>query len=672
MQVDVSKMEKKTKRPGIRIKFKLRTKFLIGIILLECFIMSVTIFVVEHQMRNSILDEFVKRGVSIAKNLAALSTNYVSTYNYVKIEQIVGQVASQNSLDYALVQFFDGEMAAYQGKMQIKDGILNNVLNEKALAAENTLIQYKTLKDSKYRTCDIAVPIFLKEQKWATVRIGMSLSEIDRAVNNTRMMLFFWGLIILGISCLIAKLGANKITKPVGRLVESVESITAGNFNHSIDIETNDEIGLLGDRFSYMQGAVKENIELLKKSNNELVVHNRRLESLLMASRDMNSLKNYDNHYNMVLKAAMKATDTDAGTFVIINETGDSEMVASQNRNLEPLAFDLAIKMNQIQQSDHVKNLGKVDSKDQTPMTIIENVMTDSKGNPLPTEARSRLEMISIPLNISDKVRAFINLTKSGEFRSSERQILSVIGSQASTALDNKNLFAQLDQAYLSSIKTLVKSLEFKDAYTHGHSERVAEISTKIGKRLGIDDSSLKTLQNAALLHDIGKIGVVENILNKTSKLENDEWEAIKKHPTIGDEILEPTLSLNKERSIIRHHHEREDGRGYPDGLSGEQLTISEKIIIVADAFDAMNSKRAYRKQLTLDAIKSELIKNSGTHFNSDIVKAFLEIIDEEMIDEPRTCTSSLNAIPFEHDDATLSISMEGISNDANGYPNRS
>jgi HD-GYP domain-containing protein (c-di-GMP phosphodiesterase class II) len=131
---------------------------------------------------------------------------------------------------------------------------------------------------------------------------------------------------------------------------------------------------------------------------------------------------------------------------------------------------------------------------------------------------------------------------------------------------------------------------------------------------------------NTALLHDIGKIGVLESSLNKKSRLNSEEYQMIKKHPRFGEEILRPIFNLEKERNIVRHHHEREDGRGYPDRLDGIQLSLPEKIIIVADAFDAMNSKRSYRDAFDQETITAELKANKGKQFDHQVVDAFLEI----------------------------------------------
>jgi HD-GYP domain-containing protein (c-di-GMP phosphodiesterase class II) len=138
----------------------------------------------------------------------------------------------------------------------------------------------------------------------------------------------------------------------------------------------------------------------------------------------------------------------------------------------------------------------------------------------------------------------------------------------------------------------------------------------------------------------------MESILNKNTSLEASEWSNIKRHPAIGEEILKPIFSLREESKIVRHHHEREDGKGYPDGLYGNRLSLSEKIIIVADSFDSMRSKRAYRAPLDLASTKSELIKNKGSQFDPEVVDVFLEILEEGKT--PLSTVQSHKIIPFQ------------------------
>jgi putative nucleotidyltransferase with HDIG domain len=179
-------------------------------------------------------------------------------------------------------------------------------------------------------------------------------------------------------------------------------------------------------------------------------------------------------------------------------------------------------------------------------------------------------------------------------------------------------------------IQSLVKILEARDSYMKGHSERVSGYAEKIARKMGLPEEKVELLKEVSMLHDIGKLGIQENILNKKEKLTEEEWEIIRKHPLIGEEVLRPILLDEEMITMIRSHHERYDGGGYPDKLSGENINIFSQILSVADAYDAMSSLRAYRPNLSKKEAMEELRKNSGTQFNSDIVNIFIKILEEE------------------------------------------
>ena len=179
-------------------------------------------------------------------------------------------------------------------------------------------------------------------------------------------------------------------------------------------------------------------------------------------------------------------------------------------------------------------------------------------------------------------------------------------------------------------VQTLVSTIEARDYYTKGHSERVADYSEKIALKMSFSGEKVESLKRAALLHDIGKLGVQESILNKKDKLLDAEWEIIKRHPKIGEEILKPVLSDEEMLSVVRSHHERYDGKGYPDKLNGEEINLFAQIVSVADAYDAMTSARAYRGALRKDVAIQELIKNSGSQFSPKVTKVFIEILNAE------------------------------------------
>ncbi|PIQ90791.1 MAG: hypothetical protein COV71_02300 [Candidatus Omnitrophica bacterium CG11_big_fil_rev_8_21_14_0_20_41_12] len=190
-------------------------------------------------------------------------------------------------------------------------------------------------------------------------------------------------------------------------------------------------------------------------------------------------------------------------------------------------------------------------------------------------------------------------------------------------------LYEDLRSTYMRTIKVLAQAIDARDHYTHSHSENVARIAIAIANYLKISAKEIEVLRQACELHDLGKIGISDNILLKTTALTSIEWEQIRKHPTIGAQILEPLTFLNEVVDLIRQHHEHYDGSGYPEGRKGNDILLGARIIHVADAYEAMRSARSYRKVPFLkDEAVLEIKRNSGTQFDPKIVDAFLKIMD--------------------------------------------
>jgi HD-GYP domain-containing protein (c-di-GMP phosphodiesterase class II) len=176
-------------------------------------------------------------------------------------------------------------------------------------------------------------------------------------------------------------------------------------------------------------------------------------------------------------------------------------------------------------------------------------------------------------------------------------------------------------------VKSLTRILEARDPYTFGHSERVTFYAVWTAREMGLTPERIQTLEEATRLHDIGKVGVPDGVLNKKEKLTNEEWGVIQQHPLIGEEILKPFLDHSELLEIVRGHHEREDGKGYPDRKHSGDIDLLMAIVAVADAFDAMTSSRAYRPAMSDEAAIAELEKNSGTQFRTDVVRTFVNLV---------------------------------------------
>src|SRR6202022_1843590 len=198
---------------------------------------------------------------------------------------------------------------------------------------------------------------------------------------------------------------------------------------------------------------------------------------------------------------------------------------------------------------------------------------------------------------------------------------------QASVAIDNARLFREREQVVLESLKAMAQLVDAKDPYTAGHSSRVTEYSLTIAREMNYapgDEGAWKRLEQGGLLHDIGKINVPDAILGKPGKLTEEEFDILKRHPVVGYDVLKNLHMLTDELVIVRSHHERFDGKGYPDGKKGDELPIIAWITAAADAFDAMTSDRPYRKGMSEEIALAEIQKGAGTHFHPAVAQAVL------------------------------------------------
>ena len=191
-------------------------------------------------------------------------------------------------------------------------------------------------------------------------------------------------------------------------------------------------------------------------------------------------------------------------------------------------------------------------------------------------------------------------------------------------------LYTKMRKVYLDTIRALAAAIDAKDPYTKGHSERVAETSVALAQELNLSGRDIEDIEYTALLHDIGKIGIADKILGKKGSLTNQEYEKIKEHTIMGANIIEPVDFLKNSYEAIYHHHERYDGKGYPDGVKSKDIPVFSRIIAVADAYDAMNSDRPYRKKLNKDKILKELTDQSGKQFDPEVVEALISVLDRE------------------------------------------
>ena len=238
-----------------------------------------------------------------------------------------------------------------------------------------------------------------------------------------------------------------------------------------------------------------------------------------------------------------------------------------------------------------------------------------------------------IPIKIEGQATGVLLI---GETRSENREpftpeklrLAKGIADQTASALQRARLFSDLEHAYLETVLSLANAVEAKDTYTKNHADNVSQVAILVGKELGLTEKELEDLRYGGILHDVGKISVPDNILNKPGKLTDEEWVQMRAHAAIGADILKPIPRLAGAADIVRHHHERYDGNGYPDRITGEDIPIGARILTTIDSYSAMVDQRSYKAARSHEEAAAELRRCAGTQFDSRVVDAFLGLFD--------------------------------------------
>lgn len=369
--------------------------------------------------------------------------------------------------------------------------------------------------------------------------------------------------------------------------------------------------------------------ERLKKLNEELL---ERVEEVNTLNRIMEDFSATDSSYgifNKVVELGVEELKADAVFFHIYSEDEQSLIVMADSDSGH--GNDAARTLFARDLSEKVKSfILDILSSDQNPCLI-----SRPGTNSLLDEVVHSLMVV--PLKIREKifgVASAFSFSKTRQFNEKDIYYMNFITRKAADAIENIALYENIYDNLFSTLYAFVTALEVRDLYTRKHSTRVAKYANTIAKAMDCTDEEIDIISFAGSLHDIGKIGIRDDILLKPGRLTDEEYEKIKEHPVIGAEIIGKLGLWDREMEIIRHHHERFDGKGYPDGLAGEQIPKLARILCVADSYDAMASDRAYRKKMNKEDVLKVIKENSGTQFDPSAVKAFLSVAQKEFPDE--------------------------------------
>jgi HD-GYP domain-containing protein (c-di-GMP phosphodiesterase class II) len=515
----------------------------------------------------------------------------------------------------------------------------------------------------------------------------LSLAKHAQFVSKTQQNAIYSAvLIILLIIGTVFVFLMRYVDRPIRKLIRSMQRVESGDFTTTTDITSSNELRLLSKHFNMMTAKLKElmsttvmherelaraeeklshhhetlqmNLKLeeqLKEIENLNVSLEERIEEIEHANYTITDLASEIEQKNLHLGRAVERLSTIYKIGLAINSTMDIDrlfnLVVRTTTTTLNATFGYIILYDAENSCLNVTNLigsGKllapktaIPMKDSSVSTwVIKNrqpiLIADINESPqfdrFSDLGYERKSLICAPLLVKNEIIgtiSVVNKIDDSQFNLDEMEMLSTIAAQAAISIKNATLYDEQQQTYLNTIQALVSAIEASDSYTKGHSERVTYYSLEVGRRLNLSADRMQILERAAILHDIGKIGVDLSLLHKEGKLTPKDIMDLQQHPSIGMHILEPIEFLHDVRVCIGQHHERFDGMGYPNCIKKDEQLLEARILAIADAFDAMTSDRPYRKALTLEVAIAELHDNAGSQFDPEIVPVFSQAIEE-------------------------------------------
>lgn len=435
-------------------------------------------------------------------------------------------------------------------------------------------------------------------------------------------------------SVLIEDLGSSNGTYVNGKAVESArlfdgDEVRLGGhvleMQLSRQVEDTDNVIIIPEAHGMKSTTVE--IVVPDESSDFLTEHIARAESPERLLRDLglvyqvgnviNGVRDHRRLLKTILDMAFEAVNATHGFLVLLDEDGKLQVKARRSesgRGDRGLSISRAVADLVLKQGQGI---------------LINDALHDERFASSESIISHHLRsVLCAPLKCKEKVLGFIYLDNPSiicAFSADDLRLVSAISIQAAVAIENSRLFKALEELMFGSIGALVATVEAKDPYIKGHSERVARISRALGEELHLGGDAMQVVHLSALLHDIGKIGISEAILHKEGRLTEEEKQAVREHAPRGAEILRNIRDMAEVARAVRHHHEFFDGGGYPDGISGEDVPLPSRILAVADSYDAMTSNRPYRGKLDQADCLAEVMRCSGAQFDPDAVEALLK-----------------------------------------------
>lgn len=644
-------------------------------------------FQLQKQMINSItehnaqmLSETVKSGI----------TNAMRFGRAEELPNILSNIKTQESIKSARILDLGGKIlnssdSGEIGKIVSQDELTAlrlRVSDHPAIqAAKNTFSAFSLIRNNPacYGCHEPSQDVL------GVLQINITLDYLKYFLSNFRNnSVTSTALIIILITITISVFLIYYVDKPVSLLISSMQQVENGDFSCKPVINSSAEMRLLSTNHNRMVERLKTQMETAISHERELaraqekLAHHREIH--LMNEKLEEQIKEIEN-LNVSLEERIE--EIEEANYKISDLAGELE---DKNTNLEKAVaklstlYKVGLAINSTMEMSTLFNLIVQTTMDTLQaeigyiilyepglrslrvITLLGHEFSSPEGALLPMKPSSvstwvvenrkpllisdisgtpqfdrysalgyeRKTLICAPLLVKDEIIGTITVVNKFDnsvYSCEELELLNTIAAQAGIAIKNAKLYDEQQKIYMNTIHALVSAIEASDSYTRGHSERVTRYSLGLARRLELSTERMKIIERAAILHDIGKIGIDLSLLHKEGKLSPEDVENLQQHPLIGMKILEPIEFLHDVKLCIGQHHERYDGHGYPHHVAADQLLVESRILAIADAFDAMTSDRPYRKALPVDVAIKELSDNAGTQFDPTMVPHFIELL---------------------------------------------
>jgi putative nucleotidyltransferase with HDIG domain len=457
-------------------------------------------------------------------------------------------------------------------------------------------------------------PLFLQAQFGANLWHLVVMQPVSHVLAPiARFKLIFILVVVLALLLVVAmsRLSLRRSLEPIDALKTGARRIARNDFAYRVKVNSRDEFEELAQHFNDMSSQLGRQFDLL--SAQEQINH-----ATLTGS-------DFERIAGLAISRIMTAFAVRLVAIGRINIDDPMQMplyLSHGNRSGVPGYRTVQIE------STHLSGL----HPNLPWLTITENDLLRSY---LPEEILPEISRLTLfPVFVKDRLYALLYVADIPDSAAAKVDLghIRQIADHLAVAWSNVNLIHDLKRLTLGSMQALARAVDAKSPWTAGHSARVMRIALSVARGMGFDNARIDRLQQAALLHDIGKIGVPARILDKPGKLTDDEFATIRRHPTIGETILSPIEAFSEILPMVRQHHERWDGKGYPDGLAGEKIVLEARILAVADTYDAMASDRPYRQGMPLPRIFEIIQAESGCQFDPSVVTVFLELMAERKV----------------------------------------